>query len=217
LLCPKCKSVNSDDAKFCNNCGATLNDSRSLAHDDLVNSSQQQNKNSSNRNTLIICLTVIVCVVIVVGALLYMNQNNASDSNVVNNTGDAVNNSSDDTSDDESSSKSSGSGSGSVSYSQALAMYPDSSSDVITNAFDEADSNKDGMLSGSEVSEFKRLAKLASNTASDSNSDTKNEKGKITRYCTTHGRVTTGSDLKCPYCEAEGLDSRTVKGSTEYN
>ena len=37
-----------------------------------------------------------------------------------------------------------------------------------------------------------------------------------TRYCTTHGRVAVGSDIRCPYCEAEGLDSRTVKGSTEY-
>ena len=37
-----------------------------------------------------------------------------------------------------------------------------------------------------------------------------------TRYCTTHGRVAVGADNRCPYCEAEGLDSRTVKGSTEY-
>ena len=54
-------------------------------------------------------------------------------------------------------------------------------------------------------------------TASESDSTTYNEHGSITRYCTTHGRVTTGEDLQCPYCKAEGLDSRTVKGSTEYN
>jgi TonB-dependent SusC/RagA subfamily outer membrane receptor len=77
--------------------------------------------------------------------------------------------------------------------------------------------NKDGLLTGSEINEFKRLAKLAINTASESDSTTYNEHGSITRYCTTHGRVTTGEDLQCPYCKAEGLDSRTVKGSTEYN
>ena len=76
-----------------------------------------------------------------------------------------------------------------------------------------ADANK----TGDEISEFKRLAKLGIETGDASLAEAHDENGPITRYCTTHGRVTTGDDFKCPYCQAEGVDARTLKGSTEYN
>ena len=70
---------------------------------------------------------------------------------------------------------------------------------------------------------FKKLADLTERTADTSNTENVEAQDygagdgtTKTRYCTTHGRVAVGSDNRCPYCEAEGLDSRTVKGSTEY-
>ena len=93
----------------------------------------------------------------------------------------------------------------------------------IVNAFDEEDKNGDGVLAGSEISKFKNLADLTERTADTSNTENveaqdygAGEGTTKTRYCTTHGRVAVGDDNRCPYCEAEGLDSRTVKGSTEY-
>ena len=111
----------------------------------------------------------------------------------------------------------------SMSYSQAASYLSGASSTVVQNTFDEADKNGDGILTGSEISEFKRLADLTDRTADKSNTENVEAQDQgagdgttKTRYCTTHGRVAVGSDNRCPYCEAEGLDSRTVKGSTEY-
>ena len=179
-----------------------------------------QNSKGSSNNVIIIAVAAVIIVAIIAGTFVFLSGNDSgSDVIVVNNSDsdDAVEESSDSGSSSSSNSGSSSSSSDAVTYSQAQSMYPDASSNVISNAFDEADANKDGLLTGSEINEFKRLAKLAINTASESDSTTYNEHGSITRYCTTHGRVTTGEDLQCPYCKAEGLDSRTVKGSTEYN
>ena len=180
-----------------------------------------QNSKGSSNNVIIIAVAAVIIVAIIAGTFVFLSGNDSgSDVIVVNNSDsdDAVEESSDSGSSSSSSnSGSSSSSSDAVTYSQAQSMYPNTASNVISNAFDEADANKDGLLTGSEINEFKRLAKLAINTASESDSTTYNEHGSITRYCTTHGRVTTGEDLQCPYCKAEGLDSRTVKGSTEYN
>ena len=120
-------------------------------------------------------------------------------------------------------SSSSSSSSASMSYSEASSYLSGASSTVIQNTFDEADANGDGVLTGSEISKFKKLADLTERTADTSNSENVEAQDygagdgtTKTRYCTTHGRVAVGSDNRCPYCEAEGLDSRTVKGSTEY-
>ena len=111
----------------------------------------------------------------------------------------------------------------SMTYSQAASYLSGASSTVVQNTFDEADKNRDGLLTGSEITEFKRLADLTDRTADKSNNENVEAQDQgagdgttKTRYCTTHGRVAVGSDNRCPYCEAEGLDSRTVKGSTEY-
>lgn len=120
-------------------------------------------------------------------------------------------------------SSSSSSSSDSMTYSEASSYLNGASSTVIQNTFDEADANGDGVLTGSEITKFKKLADLTERTADTSNSENVEAQDygagdgtTKTRYCTTHGRVAVGSDNRCPYCEAEGLDSRTVKGSTEY-
>ena len=110
-----------------------------------------------------------------------------------------------------------------MSYSEASSYLSGASSTVIQNTFDEADANGDGVLTGSEITKFKKLADLTERTADTSNSENVEAQDygagdgtTKTRYCTTHGRVAVGSDNLCPYCQEEGLDARTVKGSTEY-
>ncbi len=214
--CPNCGAEVKENSKFCPKCGSSITNVVNEVNRNAMNS---QNSKGSSNNVIIIAVAAVIIVAILAGTFVFLSGNDSgSDVIVVNNSDsdDAVEESSDSGS-SSSNSGSSSSSSDAVTYSQAQSMYPNTASNVISNAFDEADANKDGLLTGSEINEFKRLAKLAINTASESDSTTYNEHGSITRYCTTHGRVTTGEDLQCPYCKAEGLDSRTVKGSTEYN
>ena len=214
--CPNCGAEVKENSKFCPKCGSSITN---VVNDVNRNALNSQNSKGSSNNVIIIAVAAVIIVAIIAGTFVFLSGNDSgSDVIVVNNSDsdDAVEESSDSGS-SSSNSGSSSSSSDAVTYSQAQSMYPNTASNVISNAFDEADANKDGLLTGSEINEFKRLAKLAINTASESDSTTYDEHGYITRYCTTHGRVTTGEDLQCPYCKAEGLDSRTVKGSTEYN
>ena len=216
--CPNCGAEVKENSKFCSKCGSSITNVVNEVNRNAMNS---QNSKESSNNVIIIAVAAVIIVAIIAGTFVFLSGNDSgSDVIVVNNSDsdDAVEESSDSGSSSSSSnSGSSSSSSDAVTYSQAQSMYPNTASNVISNAFDEADANKDGLLTGSEINEFKRLAKLAINTASESDATTYNEHGSITRYCTTHGRVTTGEDLQCPYCKAEGLDYRTVKGSTEYN
>ena len=200
--CPNCGAEVKENSKFCSKCGSSITNVVNEVNRNAMNS---QNSKGSSNNVIIIAVAAVIIVAIIAGTFVFLSGNDSGSDVIV------VNNSDSDDAVEESSS------SDAVTYSQAQSMYPNTASNVISNAFDEADANNDGLLTGSEINEFKRLAKLAINTASESDSTTYNEHGSITRYCTTHGRVTTGEDLQCPYCKAEGLDSRTVKGSTEYN
>ena len=211
MKCPSCGKENNDGAKFCKHCGASLN----------VNVSQAPAQNISqpkdNKNTLIICVTAIICVIIIAGAFVFLsNGSNEDDANV--NTVESMSN--DSVSEDASVAKNT---EDSMTYAEATNYLSGASSTVIQNTFDEADKNGDGLLTGSEISKFKKLADLTERTADTSNTENVEAQDygagdgtTKTRYCTTHGRVAVGSDNRCPYCEAEGLDSRTVKGSTEY-
>jgi len=211
MKCPSCGSENKEGAKFCKHCGSSLN----------VNVSQAPAQNISqpkdNKNTLIICVTAIICVIIIAGALVFLNSgSNEDDANV--NTVESMSN--DSVSEDASVAKNT---EDSMTYAEATNYLSGASSTVIQNTFDEADKNGDGLLTGSEISKFKKLADLTERTADTSNTENVEAQDygagdgtTKTRYCTTHGRVAVGSDNRCPYCEAEGLDSRTVKGSTEY-
>ena len=80
VFCPDCGAENKDNAKFCKNCGASLNkaanqdntlkskvaDSDNAQKASQVSSNIPQNatKSSGNKNTLIICVTAIICVAI---------------------------------------------------------------------------------------------------------------------------------------------------------
>ncbi len=237
VFCPDCGAENKDNAKFCKNCGASLNkaanqdntlkskvaDSDNAQKASQVSSNIPQNatKSSGNKNTLIICVTAIICVAIIAGAFILLNSNQSSDSDTVslNDTETEVN-SSDDSAKSTSSDSSS---SNEMTFDEAKSYLSGASNTVISNTFDEADANGDGVLTGSEIDRFKYLADVTHRTADTGNtehveaSDQGAGDGSTkTRYCTTHGRVAVGSDNLCPYCLEEGLDARTLKGSTEY-
>ena len=210
MKCPSCGKENNEGAKFCKHCGASLNNNVCPAP------AQNVSQPKDNKNTLIICATAIICVIIIAGAFVFLNSGNNEDVNV--NTVESMSN--DSVSEDASNDKNT---EDSMTYAEATNYLSGASSTVIQNTFDEADANGDGLLTGSEISKFKKLADLTERTADTSNTENVEAQDygagdgtTKTRYCTTHGRVAVGSDNRCPYCEAEGLDSRTVKGSTEY-
>lgn len=215
MKCPSCGQENNDTAKFCKNCGARLNGNVSPAP------AQNISQPKDNKNTLIICATAIICVIIIAGAFVFLNSGNSEDGATVNTVQSMSNDSTDSVSEDSSSTAKNTEDS--MTYAEATNYLSGASSTVIQNTFDEADKNSDGLLTGSEISKFKKLADLTERTADTSNTENveaqdygAGDGSTKTRYCTTHGRVAVGSDNRCPYCEAEGLDSRTVKGSTEY-
>ena len=215
MICPSCGKENKEGSKFCKHCGESLQ----------VNVSPTTNSQpKDNKNTLIICATAIICVIIIAGAFVFLNSgaNDGSDVNVAsNNVEETVNDSSDDSSDDTTVAENSVD---TMTYSEASTYLSGASNTVIENTFDEADKNGDGVLTGSEITSFKKLADLTERTADTSNTEHVEAQDYYgtgdgttkTRYCTTHGRVAVGEDNLCPYCQQEGLDARTVKDSTEY-
>lgn len=214
MKCPSCGQENNDGAKFCKHCGASLNADVKQAP------AQNVSQPKDNKNTLIICATAIICVIIIAGAFVFMS-GNSEDGATVNTVQSMSNDSTDSVSEDSSSTAKNTEDS--MTYAEATNYLSGASSTVIQNTFDEADKNGDGLLTGGEISKFKKLADLTERTADTSNTENVEAQDygagdgtTKTRYCTTHGRVAVGDDNRCPYCEAEGLDSRTVKGSTEY-
>lgn len=214
VKCPSCGKENKDGAKFCKECGANLNGTVSPPMNSQPN---------DNKNTLIICATAIICVLIIAGAFVLLSSGSGDDNANVNTVESMSNESTDSVSEDSDSSTAAKNTADSMTYSEATNYLSGASSTVIQNTFDEADKNGDGLLTGSEISKFKSLADLTQRTADTSNTENVEAQDygagdgtTKTRYCTTHGRVAVGSDNRCPYCEAEGLDSRTVKGSTKY-
>ena len=207
MKCPKCGTDNNDNAKFCKGCGENLQN--------VSSSTNQSSKPKSSKNTLIICATAIICVLIIAGAFVLLSNGSSDESNM-----NLPTNESEDSSVDADISENSVD---TMTYSEACSYLSGASDTVIQNTFDEADKNGDGLLTGSEISKFKSLADLTERTADTSNTENVEAQDygagdgtTKTRYCTTHGRVAVGSDNLCPYCQEEGLDARTVKGSTEY-
>ncbi len=209
MKCPSCGEENKVGAKFCKHCGARLN----------VNASPTPSSQpKDNKNTLIICATAIICVIIIAGAFVLLNSNDNNENTVI--VDDSISNESTasvDTSSEETNTVES------MDSEEAKTYLSGVSSTVFQNTFDEADKNGDGILTGSEISKFKSLADLTERTADTSNTENVEAQDygagdgtTRTRYCTTHGRVATGPDNLCPYCQQEGLDARTVKDSTEY-
>lgn len=202
--CPNCGEKVKDDKKFCPKCGSSLPVDKA-----------EKSSSSNNSKILIVAVAVIICVAIVAGAFVMINNNGSDSSDDVvvsdNSSNDTVVDSSD------ADSKAKDDSSDSMDLDAALLRYTDTDEVLMTIAFNEADSNNDDVLTGSEISEYDRLAQLGRKYGVAEYAEPHEEHGSITRYCTTHGRVATGEDFKCPYCQAENLDAKTVKDSTKYN
>ena len=68
MLCPKCKTENSDSAKFCKTCGAPLN-SKTMSHKNVINSFSSDEINNKNKKILIAILAIVV--VSLAGAFIF--------------------------------------------------------------------------------------------------------------------------------------------------
>ena len=192
-ICPNCGEKVKDDKKFCPKCGSSLTVAQA-----------EKSGSSNNSKILIVAVAAIICVAIIAGAYVLVNNNGSDDVVVTNDTDsdDSVENSAD---------------ANSVGLDDALKKYSGTDSVLMTVAFNEADANNDNLLTGNEISEYDRLAKLGMKFGVAKYAEPHEEHGAITRYCTTHGRVATGEDFKCPYCIEDGIDPVTVKDSTKYN
>lgn len=102
MICPECGAENQDSAKFCKQCGTSLNpvatmkktnsDESRPIKSGIFNESNQSSPSSfeskgsggDNKNLIIICLTIIICAVLIAGGLIFLsngsdNGNDASD------------------------------------------------------------------------------------------------------------------------------------------
>lgn len=94
VFCPNCGMENNDSAKFCKQCGnslnagspikdnyvATGNDPTARANNSNSNNSNNNSK-SDNKNLIIICLTIVICAILIAGALVLFSNNNGADDN----------------------------------------------------------------------------------------------------------------------------------------
>ena len=96
VFCPDCGAENADSAKFCKNCGHSLNANRPIKdnyvntgidpsarvndNSNSSNSNINSNSKSDNKNLIIICLTIVICALLIVGAMVMFSNNNANDS-----------------------------------------------------------------------------------------------------------------------------------------
>ncbi|WP_407391995.1 zinc ribbon domain-containing protein [Methanobrevibacter sp.] len=79
MICPECKSENSDSAKFCKKCGKPLK--KTINHESMIN---EMSKESSTDTTKIIIVALIIVAVVLAGAFIYLfgfsNDETAQDS-----------------------------------------------------------------------------------------------------------------------------------------
>lgn len=105
MICPECGAENQDSAKFCKQCGTSLNpvatmkktnsdESRPIKsgifneNDSSPSSFEAKGSGGDNKNLIIICLTVIICAVLIAGGLIFLSNgsNNGNDSSDVGNS-----------------------------------------------------------------------------------------------------------------------------------
>lgn len=95
VFCPDCGAENADSAKFCKNCGHSLNANRPIKdnyvntgidpsarvndNSNSSNSNINSNSKSDNKNLIIICLTIVICALLIAGAMVMFSNNNAND------------------------------------------------------------------------------------------------------------------------------------------
>ena len=105
MICPECGAENQDSAKFCKQCGTSLNpvatmkktnsdESRPIKsgifneNNSSPSSFEAKGSGGDNKNLIIICLTVIICAVLIAGGLIFLSNgsNNGNDSSDVGNS-----------------------------------------------------------------------------------------------------------------------------------
>lgn len=89
LICPVCNAENSDDARFCENCGHIFNNStNSFDYDDKYNQNYVEYKQKKNNTGLIVAITVVsaIAVIEVCLCIYFLAFNNKNENSVLSDT-----------------------------------------------------------------------------------------------------------------------------------
>ena len=89
LICPVCNAENSDDARFCENCGHIFNNStNSFDYDDKYNQNYVEYKQKKNNTGLIVAITVVsaIAVIAVCLCIYFLAFNNKNENSVLSDT-----------------------------------------------------------------------------------------------------------------------------------
>ena len=95
MICPECGVENSDSAKFCKNCGTSLNPVATMkkstsnesrydksgifnSNDSSPSSFESNKSGGDNKNLIIICLTIIICAVLIAGGLIFLSNDGSN-------------------------------------------------------------------------------------------------------------------------------------------
>lgn len=94
MKCPYCGSYNENHAKFCKECGKSLNPVSTLKREHLLNHDKVEYEQSENydnpstlgssKNLIIICFTVIICIGLIMGTVFYIASNVNHSNNAIN-------------------------------------------------------------------------------------------------------------------------------------
>ena len=81
MKCPKCQSENSETAKFCKKCGASLEPNK-IDHESMIQSISGNSSSDGGNSTKIIIIALAVVAVVLAGAFIYIysSGNSADDS-----------------------------------------------------------------------------------------------------------------------------------------
>lgn len=89
LICPVCNAENSDDARFCENCGHIFNNnSNSFDYGDKYNQNYDRYKQKKNNTGLIVAITVVsaIAVIAVCLCIYFLAFNNKNENSVLSDT-----------------------------------------------------------------------------------------------------------------------------------
>lgn len=89
MICPVCNAENSDDARFCENCGHIFNNStNSFDYDDKYNQNYVEYKQKKNNTGLIVAITVVsaIAVIAVCLCIYFLAFNNKNENSVLSDT-----------------------------------------------------------------------------------------------------------------------------------
>ena len=81
MKCPKCQSENSETAKFCKKCGASL-EQNTIDHESMIQSISGNSSSDGGNSTKIIIIALAIVAVVLAGAFIYIysSGNSADDS-----------------------------------------------------------------------------------------------------------------------------------------